>query len=87
VILGVVSGAILCFFCVMALSRFLSFWAVPVGTISALAIWIVLVAINTVRMHFRGWNSVRIRFLAALGVIPCYTGIPMIIAMSIEGLG
>ncbi|MBF6221996.1 hypothetical protein IU479_28265 [Nocardia abscessus] len=86
VILGVASGAALFFFCVMALSGYLSFWAVPMGSFSALAIWIVIVAIGAVRMHFRGWNFARIQFLSGLGVIPCYTGITMIIAVSIEGL-
>ncbi|WP_454199333.1 hypothetical protein [Nocardia sp. Marseille-Q1738] len=86
VILGVASGAALFFFCVMALGEYLSFWAVPVGSFLALAIWIVIVAISAVRMHFRGWNFARIQFLSGLGVIPCYTGITMIIAVSIEGL-
>ncbi|MGY5281040.1 hypothetical protein ACXGSC_24025 [Nocardia gipuzkoensis] len=86
-ILGVVSGAALTFVCMMALVEALYLWAIPAGSIAALAIWIVIVIVSTVRMHFRGRNSARIRFLAGFGVIPGYAGITMIIAVSIDGWG
>lgn len=86
VILGVASGAALFIFCLISLIEFLSFWALPVGSFSALAIWVLIVAINAVHMRFRGWNFARIQFLSGLGIIPCYFGISMIIIVSIEGM-
>lgn len=85
-ILGVASGTALFFLCVVALASSLSFWAMPMGSLLALAIWIAIVTTSAVRMHSRGWNPARIEFLAGLGVVPCYTGISMIIGMSVEGL-
>lgn len=87
VILGVVSGFALVFFFTLALVSVLYFWALPVGSILALAIWAVTAIVSTVRMHLRGWNSATIRFLAGFGIIPCYTGTAMIIAACLDGWG
>jgi len=85
VILGVVSGFALFYICILALRDFLYLWAIPVGSILALAIWAVTAIVSTVRMHFRGWNSATILFLAGFGIIPCYFGTIMIIAAFLDG--
>ncbi|WP_280477379.1 hypothetical protein [Nocardia asiatica] len=85
VVLGIVSGAALTLFCLISLGGVLSFWAIPAGSISALASWIVIVIASTVSMRFRGWNFARIQFLAGLGVIPCWAGTTMLIASALEG--
>ncbi|MEU5759854.1 hypothetical protein [Nocardia sp. NPDC047648] len=87
VILGVVSGFALVFFFTLALVGVLYFWALPVGSILALAIWAVTAIVSTVRMHFRGWNSATMRFLAGFGIIPCSIGAAMIIAAFGDGWG
>lgn len=87
VLLGVVSGFALVFVSMLMLVGVLYFWAIPVGSLLALAIWAASAIFSTVRMRFRGWNSARIRFLVGFGIIPCYAGTVTIIAACSEGWG
>ncbi|WP_067713119.1 hypothetical protein [Nocardia yamanashiensis] len=87
VLLGVVSGFALIFVSMLVLVGVLYFWALPVGSLLALAIWAVTAIVSTVRMHFRGRNSATIRFLVGFGIIPCYAGTVTIIAACSGGWG
>ncbi|MRH92386.1 hypothetical protein GFY24_34030 [Nocardia sp. SYP-A9097] len=73
--------------CVVAPAGLLYLWAIWVGSILALAIWMVSTLVSTVRMHLRGWKSGNIRFLAGFAIIPCYFGIDTILVLSIYGRG
>lgn len=87
VIVGITASVAVIFISMMALVEVVYFWAIPAGSMLALAVWIVTVIVTTVIMRFRGWNPETIAFLAGFGLLPCYLGITEIIQVSMYGWG